>query len=338
MSTETTNTILHRLGKDGPLIPALGYGAMGLSAFYPPALDDEEGHAILQKAIDLGCVLIDTADMYGPPMGKNERLIGGLIKDPVIRSKVFLCTKFGPYWKENFHLGVNGKPEYVRQQCEQSLKNLQTDYIDLYYQLRVDRSIPIEETWTEMAKLQAEGKVRYLGISEATPDEIRRAHSIAKISAYQIEFSPWTPDIKTNGILDTCRELGISVVAYSPLGRGLLSGKYTKEEDFPEGDLRRMTPRFKGEALKENLRLVNAIKDLAEKKGVTPSQLTLAWILAQGDDFFAIPGTKKEKYLIENHGAVNVTLTQEEMNTIDEITQRIVVIGGRYPSGGDTAF
>ncbi|KAG8755311.1 hypothetical protein FRC14_004153 [Serendipita sp. 396] len=336
----SSNIIYHQLGRNGPKLPALGFGAMGLSAFYGNRVDDDENRQVLKVAVEEGCTFIDTSNVYGPPMGKNERLIGTLLQDPEFRSKVFICTKFGAYFSEE-GLGLSGKPEYVRQCCEESLKNLQVDHIDLYYQHRVDRTIPIEETWGELKKLQEEGKVKYLGISEATAEEIRRAHAVTPISAVQIEFSPWTPDIRDNGILDTCRELGIAIVAYSPLGRGFLTGAYKTPEDFEEGDFRRSNPRFQGEAFKENLKLVDALKELADKKGVTPGQLTLAWVLAQGDDFFAIPGTKKTKYLKENVGSRDVTLSAEDCKAIDEIVNRIKVIGERYTGGSQgsgTAF
>jgi len=318
-------------------VPALGFGAMGLSAFYGSTPSDEKNHELIKLAVDLGASFIDTADCYGPPMGLNERLLGGVLKDPEFRKKVFICTKFGIIL-DNGSGTMRSDAAYVRQQCEESLKNLQVDYIDLYYQHRVDRSIPIEETWRELKKLQEEGKVKYLGISEATSDEIRRAHAITKISALQIEFSPWTPDIRENGILDTCRELGISIVAYSPLGRGFLTGAYKSPEDFEPGDFRRWNPRLQGEAFKENLKLVDALKELAEKKGCTSGQLALAWVLAQGNDFITIPGTKKEKYLRENMGALDVQLTTEDLAVIDELTQKIKAVGARYGHDGGAAF
>jgi aryl-alcohol dehydrogenase-like predicted oxidoreductase len=331
----SSDIIYRQLGKNGPKVTALGFGAMGLSAFYGNRVSDKESHEVIKAAVDEGCTFIDTSNVYGPPMGKNEGLLGELLKDPSFRSKVFICTKFGAFFQGD-GLGTSGKPDYVRKCCEESLSNLQVDSIDLYYQHRVDRAVPIEDTWRELKKLKEEGKVKCLGISEATVDEIRRAHAITPISALQIEFSPWTPDIKTNGILDVCRELGISIVAYSPLGRGFLTGAYKSAEDFEEGDFRRFSPRFQGEAFKENLKLVDALKGIADKKGVTPSQLTLAWILAQGDDFISIPGTKKIKYLKENVGARRVKLTEEEMRSIDEIVARIEVIGARYGGSGAT--
>ncbi|KIM25550.1 hypothetical protein M408DRAFT_208267 [Serendipita vermifera MAFF 305830] len=328
----SSEVIYRQLGRNGPKVAALGFGAMGLSAFYGNQVSDAENHEVIKAAVEEGCTFIDTSNIYGPPMGKNERLIGALLKDLEFRSRVFICTKFGLYFSEN-GVKVSGKPEDVRGWCEEALTNLQVDYIDLYYQHRVDRSVPIEETWKELKKLKEEGKVKYLGISEATEEEIRRAHAITPISALQIEFSPWTPDIKENGILEVCRELGISIVAYSPLGRGFLTGAYKSPADFEEGDYRRITPRFQGEAFKENLKLVDALKEIADKKGITPAQLTLAWVLAQGDDFIAIPGTKKIKYLKDNIGSRGVTLTTEELQSIDEIVNRIKVVGERYETG-----
>jgi len=330
------NIILRQLGKNGPKVPALGFGAMGLSAFYGNRVSDDESREVLRAAVEEGCTLIDTSNVYGPPMGKNEELIGSLLKDPAFRSKVFICTKFGAYFNDQGGLGLDGTPEYVRKCCEESLQRLQVDHIDLYYQHRVDRSIDIEVTWKELKKLKEEGKVKHLGISEATVDEIRRAHAVTPISALQIEFSPFTPDIRDNGMLDACRELGIAIIAYSPLGRGFLTGAYKSVDDFEEGDFRRYNPRFQGEAFKENLKLVDALKEIADKKGITTSQLTLAWVLAQGDDFFAIPGTKKIKYLKDNVGSRDVQLTKEDCKAIDDILERIKVVGERY-SGGATA-
>jgi len=330
--------IYRHLGKNGPKVAALGFGAMGLSAFYGNRVSDEESHEVVKMAVDEGCTFIDTSIIYGPPMGKNEKLLGELLKEPSFREKVFICTKFGAYFTDEGGMGVSGKPEYVRKCCEESLQHLQVDSIDLYYQHRIDRTMPIEETWKELKKLQEEGKVKHLGISEATPDEIRRAHAVVPISACQIEFSPWTPDIRSNGILDTCRELGISIVAYSPLGRGFLTGAYKSPEDFEEGDFRRNNPRFQGENFNENLKLVDALKTIADKKGVTPGQLTLAWVLAQGEDFIAIPGTKNKKYLKENIGCRDVKLSSEEMNAIEEIVNNIKAIGSRYPSSAGNAF
>ncbi|KAH8921773.1 Aldo/keto reductase [Atractiella rhizophila] len=328
--SSTGNRQLRQLGKNGPKIPALGFGAMGLSAFYKNEKSDENSREVLRKAVDVGCTMIDTSIVYGPPNGKNEILIGSLLKDAAFREKVFIATKFGMAFDETGGMVQSGKPEDVRRWCEMSLKHLQVDSIDLYYQHRVDRSIPIEETWKELAKLQKEGKVKHLGISEATSEEIRRANAVAKISALQVEFSPWTRDIKWNGILDTCRELGIAIVAYSPLGRGFLTGAIKSPSDFAPDDFRAALPRFQGEAFKENLKLVDALTELATKKGCTPGQLTLAWVIAQGDDFFAIPGTTSTKNLEENAGAFDVVLTAEDIKAIDDIIENIKTIGERY--------
>ncbi|KIM25549.1 hypothetical protein M408DRAFT_331106 [Serendipita vermifera MAFF 305830] len=328
----SSEVIYRQLGSNGPKVSALGFGAMGLSAFYGNQVNDAENHEVIKVAVEEGCTFVDTSNIYGPRMGENERFIGQLLKDPSFRSKVFICTKFGIYFSST-GVGLSGKPEDVRRWCEQSLANLQVDCIDLYYQHRVDRSIPIEETWTELKKLKEEGKVKYLGISEATEEEIRKAHAITPISALQIEFSPWTPDIKENGILKVCRELGIAIVAYSPLGRGFLTGVYKSPADLEMGDYRRSNPRFRGEAFSENLKLVDALKEIADRKSVTPAQLTLAWVLAQGDDFIAIPGTKKLGHLKDNIGSRGVTLTAEELQSIDEIVNRIKVVGERDVAG-----
>lgn len=318
---------------------------MGLTSYYGGIeKDDDVNRETIKLAIELGCTFIDTSDAYGPPMGANERLIGSVIKDPELRAKVFICTKFGVGSKDGKPM-ICGQPAYVRERCEESLKNLQVDYIDLYYQHRVssfsfevshnvlncqvDRTIPIEETWKEMAALQAEGKVKYLGISEATAEEIRRANSIAKVSALQIEFSPWTTDIRDNGILDTCRELGISIVAYSPLGRGFLTGAIKSIDDLEPSDHRRGMPRMQ-EAFQENLKIVDALKAVADRKGITPSQLCLAWVFAQGEDFIAIPGTKKPKYLRENAAARDIVLSPEELEEVNEITRKIKAVGARF--------
>ncbi|CAG7848366.1 Aldo-keto reductase yakc [NADP(+)] [Serendipita indica DSM 11827] len=287
-----TNIIYHRLGRNGPKVPALGFGAMGFTSFYGSRMSDDESHEVLKEAVEAGCALIDTNLLYG--MGENERLLGSLLKDSEFRSKVFICTKFGTFITPEGEFGISGKPEYAGQCCEESLKIFR--WITLIFTIR-------------------------------TGEEIRRAHAIAPISALQIEFSPFTPDIRENGLLDTCRELGIAIIAYSPLGRGFLTGAYKSVDDFEEGDFRRNNPRFQGEAFKENLKLVDALKEIADKKGVTPSQLTLAWVLSQGDDFFAIPGTKKIKYLQENVSACDVKLTQEDISSIEEILNRIKVIG-----------
>ncbi|CCA69974.1 related to pyridoxine 4-dehydrogenase [Serendipita indica DSM 11827] len=329
----TTNKLYHTLGQNGPKLPGIGYGAMTIEGGYGGGNTEEAALEILRTAAE-ECTLIDTSNVYGDPRapGRNESLIGKLLQDREYRSKVFICTKFGLVMgikDGSLVIDARGDPEYVRQCCEESLKRLQVDQIDLYYQHRVDRSRPIEETWGELKKLQEEGKVKYLGISEATPDEIRRAHAIAPITALQIEFSPFTPDIRENGILDTCRELGIAIVAYSPLGRGMISGEYTSPDQFEASDYRRFMPRFQGEAFTENLKLVEAIKNIASKKGVSPTQLTLAWVLAQGEDFFVIPGTRSLSKLKDNIAAGSITISEEEKEEIESVIARIKVIGDR---------
>ncbi|EPQ50835.1 aldo/keto reductase [Gloeophyllum trabeum ATCC 11539] len=271
--------------------------------------------------------------MYG--WGKNEELLGKVLSDPAKRSKVFLATKFGNMRGPNGEfLGINGKPEYVRQQCETSLKRLRVQQIDLYYQHRVDPNTPIEETVGEMAKLVKEGKVRFLGLSECSATTLRRAHKVHPIAAVQIEYSPWTLDIEQNGLLATARELGVTIVAYSPLGRGMLTGKYRSPDDFPEGDFRRFNPRFSPENFPHNLALVDEFQSLAQKKGCTASQLCLAWVLKQGEDIVAIPGTKRVKYLEENIGAAGVEISDEESKEIRAVISRIEIKGTRYPEAG----
>jgi len=313
------------LGKTGVKVPAIGLGCMGMSEFYGSS-DEAENLKVLQHAIDIGCTFWDTADMYG--CGHNEELIGKILKTQ--RDKVFICTKFGNVRGPNAEfLGVNGKPEYVRQQCELSLKRLNVDVIDLYYQHRVDPNTPIEETITAMAELVKEGKVRYLGMSECSAETLRRAYKVHPIAAVQMEYCPWTLDIEKNGLLDAAKELGVTVVAYSPLGRGMLTGAYSKAEDFDETDFRRYAPRFQGENFAKNLELVKKLEDIAAKKGITASELTLAWVIAQG--FIAIPGTKKIKYLDSNFSAAKIQLTPEEIQEIRAISEAADVAGERYP-------
>jgi aryl-alcohol dehydrogenase-like predicted oxidoreductase len=264
-------------------------------------------------------------DMYG--CGRNEELLGKILKTQ--RDKVFVCTKFGNVRGPNGEfLGVDGKPEYVRQQCDISLKRLGINYIDLYYQHRVDPNTPIEETIGAMAELVKQGKVKYLGMSECSAETLRRAYKVHPIAAVQMEYSPWTLDIERNGLLDAAKELGVTIVAYSPLGRGFLTGAYKKPEDFEEGDFRRYNPRFQGEAFNKNLELVKKLEELAAKKNVTPSELTLAWVIAQG--FIAIPGTKKIKYLDSNFSADKIQLTSEELQQIRSISEAAEIIGTRY--------
>ncbi|KAI8908075.1 aldo/keto reductase [Gorgonomyces haynaldii] len=306
-----------QLGKNGPLVSRLGFGAMGMSAFYGGKDDhknDEQHLAVLNRAIDLGCTFWDTADMYGP--FTNEELLAKVLKTR--RSEVFLATKFAIKFGPN-GMEIHGEPEYVKQACEDSLKRLGVSQIDLYYQHRPDPKTPIEETVKAMAELVKEGKVKYLGLSECSADEIRRAYKIHPIHAYQVEYSPWFTNIETDGRLQACRELGIAIIAYSPLGRGMLTGAIKSLDDLPADDWRRVHPRFTEEHFKKNLEIVQAIEKIAKQKGVTPSQLSLAWVMAQGPDFIPIPGTKKIKYLEENWKSVNVKLTEEDVKLVRDL-------------------
>jgi aryl-alcohol dehydrogenase-like predicted oxidoreductase len=298
---------------------------MGMSEFYGTA-DEDESIASIHRAIELGVTFLDTADMYGP--FTNERLVGKAIADR--RDHVTLATKFGNERAEDgTRLGVNGKPEYVHKACDASLERLGVDHIDLYYQHRVDPDTPVEETWGAMRELVEAGKVRYLGISEAAPETIRRAHEVHPISALQTEYSLWSRDVEDE-ILPTVRELGIGFVAYSPLGRGFLTGQIQRFEDLPEGDFRCSSPRFQGENFHKNLELVDRVKEIANEKGVAASQLALAWLLHQGEDIVPIPGTKRRKYLEENVAAVGITLTDEELKRIDEAAPKGAASGERY--------
>jgi aryl-alcohol dehydrogenase-like predicted oxidoreductase len=313
------------LGGQGLVVAALGLGCMGMSQSYGPG-DDQESVATIHRALDLGMTFLDTADVYG--LSANERLVGKAIAGR--RDEVVLATKFGNQRRPDGSLiRINGEPDYVRQACDASLERLGVDHIDLYYQHRVDRTVPVEETWGAMAGLVQAGKVRYLGISEAAPATVRRAHAVHPISAGQYEWSLFTRDLEDE-LLATARELGVGLVAYSPLGRGFLSGRITSPDDFGEHDFRRDHPRFTGENFARNLELVDQVRQLAASKGVTPSQLAIAWVLAQGDDVVAIPGTKRRSYLEENLGALEIELTGEDLAAIERVTPRGSVAGERY--------
>ena len=313
------------LGTQGLVVSELGLGCMGMSEFYGTA-DEDESIATIHHAIELGVTFLDTADMYGP--FTNERLVGRAIADR--RDQVTLATKFGNERAEDgTRLGVNGRPEYVRKACDASLDRLGVEHIDLYYQHRVDPDTPVEETWGAMKELVEAGKVRYLGISEAAPETIRRAHEVHPITALQTEYSLWSRDVEDE-ILPTVRELGIGFVAYSPLGRGFLTGRIKRFEDLPEGDFRRSSPRFQGENFEKNLELVDRVKEIANEKGLAASQLALAWLLHQGDDIVPFPGTKRREYLEENVAAVGITLTDEELRRIDEVAPKGAASGERY--------
>jgi aryl-alcohol dehydrogenase-like predicted oxidoreductase len=317
------------LGKQGLKVSAQGLGCMGMSEFYG-AGDEKESIAVIHRALELGVNFLDTADMYGP--FTNEKLVGKAVAGR--RDKFIVATKFGNMRGEDgAFLGISGKPDYVRKACDASLQRLGLDHIDLYYQHRVDPTVPIEDTLGAMAELVKQGKVRFLGMSEAAPDTLRRAHKVHPISALQTEYSLWSRDPEDE-ILPTVRELGIGFVAYSPLGRGFLTGRYRRFEDFEPNDYRRNNPRFQGENFAKNLQLVDKINELAGRKKVTASQLALAWVMARGQDIVPIPGTKHVKYLEQNIAAANVRLSPEELREIDAIAPKGAAAGTRYPEAG----
>ena len=318
-----------RLGKNGPEVSAIGLGCMGMSEFYGSG-SEQESIATIHHAIDRGVTFLDTADMYG--VGRNEELVGRAISDR--RDKVFLATKFGNVrGPAGEFLGVKGDPEYVRSACEASLRRLGVEVIDLYYQHRVDANVPIEDTVGAMARLKEEGKIRFLGLSEAAPRTIRRAQAVYPITAVQTELSLWSRDAEAE-VLPTVRELGIGYVAYSPLGRGFLTGQFKSPDDFPDDDFRKFHPRFQGENFEKNIQLVREVEAMAREKGCTTAQLALAWVLAQGDDIVPIPGTKRVRYLDENIGALDIDLSPEDLDRLDRILPPGAAAGERYHSRG----
>lgn len=324
------------LGPTGPTVSALGLGCMGMSAFYGGRDSDAESIKVIHHALDQGITLLDTADMYGPHT--NEELVGRAIDGR--RDDVFIATKFGIQFDpaDPQVRGIDGRPEYVVSACEASLKRLKIDVIDLYYQHRVDPNVPIEDTVGAMARLVEQGKVRYLGLSEASADTLRRAHKVHAITALQSEYSLWSRDPETTGTLAACRELGVGFVPYSPLGRGFLTGTIRTIDDFDADDYRRHAPRFQGENFTRNLALVEQVQAIAQDYNVTPGQLALAWVLSQGDDLVPIPGTKRIGFLDENIGALGIHLTEDDMARIDAIFPPDAAAGTRYPASGMRAL
>lgn len=325
------NTLKKRkLGRSGLEVSTLGLGCMGMSEFYAGASGETESVATIHRAIERGINFLDTADMYGP--FKNEELVAKAIRGK--RDGLTIATKFGNVrGTDGSFQGINGRPEYVRQACDASLRRLGIQQIDLYYQHRVDRTVPIEETVGAMAELVRAGKVRFLGLSEASPATIRRAHQVHPISALQTEYSLWSRDPEDD-ILPTVRELGIGFVAYSPLGRGFLTGKYNRPEDLPESDWRRTSPRFQGDNFQKNLTLVDKIREIAKEKGVKPSQLALAWVLSQGEDIVPIPGTTRREHFDENLDALHITLTHDDLSRINAVAPKGCAAGTRYAEAG----
>ncbi|KAK5712561.1 hypothetical protein LTR17_017942 [Elasticomyces elasticus] len=319
-----------QLGKDGPMVAAIGFGAMGLSSSYGKIDDDEQRYQVLDRALSVGSTFWDTSDVYGD----SEELIGKWLRRTGNRDKVFIATKFGVTFDENRRPLIRSDPEYVKLACSQSLKRLGVETIDLYYCHRVDRKTPIEKTVQAMAELKSEGKIKAIGLSEISAGTLRRAHRVHPIAAVQVEYSPFALDIEHPDIdlLKTCRDLGIAVVAYSPLGRGFLTGQLKSPDDFEDGDFRRYAPRYSKENFPKNLKLVKALEGQAEKSGCTSGQLSLAWLLALGEDIIPIPGTKKIKYLDENVASIHVKLSTQQIDDIRREIEDIEIVGDRYPA------